>query len=201
MYERDDPNRSRGFGFVTFVNEADADAAKDALNNTVCTLRHLLCNNLVCLHSPRSSMEEPSVWTRPQIERGLEEVAAVAALVEAVVVVATEEVAEVDTVEAVEVASVVETVMAEVAMVIVKEEVSAGDVEGIVVGVVAEAVEVMVVIVMAVAAMMEAVAMVEVVVVDTAAVPMVEGMEEEVVVVAVAALRTSAKPPNTLNSK
>lgn len=34
LMERDDPNKSRGFGFVTFENEDDAQAAQAALNGT-----------------------------------------------------------------------------------------------------------------------------------------------------------------------
>ncbi len=34
LTERDDPSKSRGFGFVEFENESDAQAAQEALNGT-----------------------------------------------------------------------------------------------------------------------------------------------------------------------
>lgn len=44
MMDRDNPNRSRGFGFVEFANEEDADSAMDEMNEKELDGRNLLVN-------------------------------------------------------------------------------------------------------------------------------------------------------------
>ncbi len=44
MMERDNPNRSRGFGFVEFANDEDADRAIQEMNETELDGRRIMVN-------------------------------------------------------------------------------------------------------------------------------------------------------------